>query len=194
MTEEPVSYSALLISLYETSDEALFETVKEHLAKGEDPNLASSYGETPLGQAFFRGRMDVFSLLLDHGADLSGTHWGSLHKAVALGNWMFAATTSDQYWGPGWQSSMLLSNNARPIPSLAFGRNLTTPFRSRWLSWLGSWDLSVLAGFLEDDGPDRMRFRHAMLRDAAYGGLSFRRREELHGPPELRPDALGHEQ
>ncbi len=39
---------------------------------------------------------------------------------------------------------------------------------------------SQLAGFLEFDGSDRMRFRHALLRDAAYEGLSFRRRQELH--------------
>jgi class 3 adenylate cyclase/tetratricopeptide (TPR) repeat protein len=37
-----------------------------------------------------------------------------------------------------------------------------------------------LAGFLEDDGPGRVRFRHAMIRDVAYSGLSFQRRRELH--------------
>jgi len=30
--------------------------------------------------------MDVFSLLLDHGADLSAMRWGPLHRAVALGD------------------------------------------------------------------------------------------------------------
>ena len=37
-----------------------------------------------------------------------------------------------------------------------------------------------LAGFLSADGPDRMRFRHGLLRDVAYEGLSYRRRRELH--------------
>ena len=73
------------------------------------------------------------------------------YLGVALGNWMLAATTSDQYWGPSWQSSMLLSNNARPIPSFTLGRNLTTPFETKWLSWLGPWDISVLWGYLEGD-------------------------------------------
>lgn len=73
------------------------------------------------------------------------------YLGMALGNWMFAATTSDQYWGPGWQSSMLLSNNARPIPSFTVGRNLTTPFETKWLNWLGPWDISVLWGFLEQN-------------------------------------------
>ena len=38
----------------------------------------------------------------------------------------------------------------------------------------------TLAGFLEPDGSGRFRFRHALARDVAYDGLSFRRRRELH--------------
>jgi class 3 adenylate cyclase/predicted ATPase len=37
-----------------------------------------------------------------------------------------------------------------------------------------------LAGYLDPDGSRRLHFRHAVLRDAAYAGLSFRRRRELH--------------
>ena len=33
---------------------------------------------------------------------------------------------------------------------------------------------------LEREGPDRITFRHAMLRDVAYEGLPYRRRRELH--------------
>lgn len=37
-----------------------------------------------------------------------------------------------------------------------------------------------LADFLDSDEGDRLRFRHAMIRDVAYRGLSFKRRRELH--------------
>lgn len=37
-----------------------------------------------------------------------------------------------------------------------------------------------LASFLEPDEADRMRFRHALLRDTAYEGLSYKKRRELH--------------
>lgn len=73
------------------------------------------------------------------------------YLGVALGNWMLAASTSERYWGPGWQSSMILSNNARPIPAFTLERNLTTPFENRWLSWLGPWDMAIMWGFLDDD-------------------------------------------
>jgi class 3 adenylate cyclase/tetratricopeptide (TPR) repeat protein len=34
--------------------------------------------------------------------------------------------------------------------------------------------------FIEDDGEDTLRFRHALIRDAAYEGLPYRLRQELH--------------
>ena len=37
-----------------------------------------------------------------------------------------------------------------------------------------------LDAILEREGPDRITFRHAMLRDVAYQGLPYRRRRELH--------------
>ncbi len=37
-----------------------------------------------------------------------------------------------------------------------------------------------LLGFLVSNGPDRLRFRHGLLRDVAYEGLPYRRRRELH--------------
>ena len=40
--------------------------------------------------------------------------------------------------------------------------------------------LDRLAGFLLPDGDDGLVFRHGLLRDAAYHGLSFRRRRALH--------------
>jgi class 3 adenylate cyclase/tetratricopeptide (TPR) repeat protein len=40
--------------------------------------------------------------------------------------------------------------------------------------------LDQLSGVLEPDGAGRYRFRHALLRDAAYDGLPFRRRQDLH--------------
>ena len=74
----------------------------------------------------------------------------------------------------------------------------------RWASVLGvSFSGSLIVGVLEDDPqvgvaseawdrlgefverdpevPGAFRFRHALIRDAAYQGLSYRRRRELHG-------------
>ena len=42
----------------------------------------------------------------------------------------------------------------------------------------GAW--GRLASFVDDEGDGGYRFRHALMRDAAYEGLPFRRRKELH--------------
>lgn len=71
--------------------------------------------------------------------------------AADWGNVTFAASTMDRWWGPGWDGSLILSNNARPIPSLTIGRNRTHAFETKWLSWLGPWDLEVMFGQMEED-------------------------------------------
>lgn len=71
--------------------------------------------------------------------------------AVALGNWTIAASTLDRWWGPAWDSSLILSSNARPIPALTLNRRFTDSFDSNWLSWIGPWDLSVIFGQLEEE-------------------------------------------
>ncbi len=44
----------------------------------------------------------------------------------------------------------------------------------------GTSDIHSLEGLLVADGPGRLRFRHALLRDVAYEGLAYRTRLELH--------------
>jgi class 3 adenylate cyclase/tetratricopeptide (TPR) repeat protein len=41
-------------------------------------------------------------------------------------------------------------------------------------------DLAALSAFLAPDGPDRMRFRASVVRDAAYEGTAFRARATMH--------------
>lgn len=71
------------------------------------------------------------------------------YAAVAIGNVMVSAGALDRWWGPGYDGSLILSNNARPIPAISIERNDTAPFRSRWLSWIGPWDASFVWGQLE---------------------------------------------
>jgi hypothetical protein len=66
-----------------------------------------------------------------------------------IGNVMISAGLVDRWWGPGWEGSLILSNNARPIPALTIERNYSDPFETRLLSWLGPWRLGVMFGQLE---------------------------------------------
>ena len=83
---------------------------------------------------------------------------------VVVGNWSVAASTQQRWWGPGWDGSLILSNNARPIPSLTIDRIFTDAFETRWLSWLGPWDFSVMFGQLE---------RERAIPNAQFFGMRF---------------------
>ena len=73
------------------------------------------------------------------------------YVAMSLGNWMLSAGYLDRWWGPGWEGSLILSSNARPVPAIAFDRNEPTPFDVPVLRWLGPWRLSTFMGQLESD-------------------------------------------
>ena len=86
--------------------------------------------------------------------DDESTRLDGSYAGVALGNWMLSANALDRWWGPGWEASQILSNNARPIPAVMIERNSSRPFKTPWLSWLGPWKLVVFNGFLEKERND----------------------------------------
>ncbi len=73
------------------------------------------------------------------------------YLAAAAGNWVFGAGAIDRWWGPGWQSSLILSNNARPMPALWVNRNNSHAPEADWLKWLGPWQFTAFAGQYESD-------------------------------------------
>ncbi|MCG8392817.1 MAG: capsule assembly Wzi family protein [Pseudomonadales bacterium] len=73
------------------------------------------------------------------------------YLAGVVGNWQLGVGAIDRWWGPGWQSSLALSNNARPVPGIWLSRHMPLAPESPWLSWIGPWDLQLIAGQLEQD-------------------------------------------
>lgn len=74
------------------------------------------------------------------------------YAAVNVGNVVFSAGYFDRWWGPGWDGSLILSTNARPVPALTIERKTSEAFETRWLSWLGPWRASLSIGQAEDAG------------------------------------------
>lgn len=88
------------------------------------------------------------------------TRFDGSHLAVLWHNWALSAGFTERWWGPGWDGSLILSNNARPIPALSVQRHRSDPFDTRWLSWLGPWQFVTTLGRLEHDRdvPDALFF------------------------------------
>ena len=84
---------------------------------------------------------------------------GSYVTAV-WGNTLFSVSAMDRWWGPGWEGSLILSNNARPVPMISIERNYSDPFNTKWLSWIGPWSAQIFFGQLESDRavPDTQLF------------------------------------
>ncbi|HEY9136328.1 MAG TPA: capsule assembly Wzi family protein [Pseudomonadales bacterium] len=73
------------------------------------------------------------------------------YLAGLWGNWQLSVGAVDRWWGPGWHSSMILSNSARPVPGLSLQRNYSDAFSLPLLKWLGPWQLVLFGGQLESD-------------------------------------------
>ena len=73
------------------------------------------------------------------------------YLAATAGNWVFGAGAIDRWWGPGWQSSLILSNNARPMPAVWLNRKDASEPETSWLKWLGPWQFTAFAGQLESE-------------------------------------------
>ena len=73
------------------------------------------------------------------------------YVASSLGNWKFTVGKQSRWWGPSWDGSLILSNNARPIPSLSMENISSKAFNNKWLHWLGPNKLHMFIGQLESD-------------------------------------------
>jgi hypothetical protein len=67
------------------------------------------------------------------------------------GNWAITAGAIERWWGPSWESALLLSNAALPVPSISIQRNTSEPFDIALLRWLGPWQFVGYVGQLDGD-------------------------------------------
>jgi hypothetical protein len=102
-----------------------------------------------LGNHFAMNLQGSYVVDPDDGQDFraDGSYLG-----LNFGNYMLSVGLMQRWWGPGWDSSLILSTNARPIPSVTLERNYTDPFKSKWLSWIGPWRASIAMGRAESEG------------------------------------------
>ena len=134
--------SQLFLTLAASNQEPLFRGYSTTPRDESEAQLsASTLGKHWAGQisvSYVDGERDTRHLRADDS-----------YLAGLLGNWQLGVGAIDRWWGPGWQSSLVLSNNARPVPALWVSRQVPYAPQSPWLHWIGPWDLRVFAGQLE---------------------------------------------
>jgi len=78
-------------------------------------------------------------------------HLDSSYLSQDIGNWSAYAGAFDRWWGPGRESTLILSNNARPMPSVGLRRIEPKAFETKWLSWIGPWQWDMFVAKMEKD-------------------------------------------
>lgn len=73
------------------------------------------------------------------------------YLAAYIGNWVVSVGQQDRWWGPGWDSSLVLTNNARPIPALALSRKSAEPFVIPFTDYGIPWTVTSFMGVMDDN-------------------------------------------
>ena len=135
-------------------------TFKAKVGAADDASRIRSFQDTPRGKVEAAAGVgwigDWFSVDLnvqyvDSDQDDEDFRYDDSMLGIVLDNYSVTASTMQRWWGPGWDGSLILSNNARPMPSLTIDRVFTDAFETKWLSWLGPWDLSIMFGQMEEE-------------------------------------------
>ncbi len=140
--------------------------------------------ETELGAAIswlgerFAARLEVAAVA--DAADGQDLRLDGSYVGVNVGNFMISAGAMTRWWGPGWDGSLILGSNARPIPSLTIERNYSDAFRTPWLRWIGPWRASIAVGQSEG-GTTAREGQLAVLPDVKFlaARVNFRPRPWL---------------
>ena len=114
--------------------------------------IAGTVGDRWGGRFELTGAVDPDD---DEAVRLDGSYF-----AGQFGNWIVTAGAQDRWWGSGWEGSLILSNNARPVPALSLDRAVSKPFETKWLSWIGPWRLTTFMGYMDGDRGD---YDHPLL-------------------------------
>jgi capsule assembly protein Wzi len=118
--------------------------------------LAREDGELGAGLAYDSGRfsLGVEVTAVADPADGDELRADGSQATVQWGNWLISANTLDRWWGPGHEGSLILSNNARPMPTVMVERAEARQFGPAWLSWLGPWRMSFGISQMENSRQD----------------------------------------
>ncbi|MBU1311776.1 MAG: capsule assembly Wzi family protein [Gammaproteobacteria bacterium] len=129
------------VKLKASSDPSLFQSFGESYFEQSSVSVFKEYlGDNWAGKSQLNYRNTA-----DNNTEQDLTYDGS-YLALIAGNWVLAVDQLPLWWGPGQQSSLLLSNNARPIPSLRISRHSWQASEASLFSWLGPWSFTAYLG------------------------------------------------
>lgn len=157
----PESVASAYINVKMHAKTVLMQQSRIKVNAANNTNRFTSFGDT------FRDKSSV-----ELSSSLAGKHWaGKLgvgyaldpvdgkelrfddsYLAVNWGNWVITAGLQNRWWGPGWDTDMALTNNARPIPAVSLSRNSSEAFELPFFNEVKiPWTLTTFMGKMEKE-------------------------------------------
>jgi len=90
-------------------------------------------------------------------------HYDNSYFGVVMGNWVGLIGSVERWWGPSWNSSLIMTNNARPTTGISLQRNYSEASELPVIKWLGPWTTNMFVTKLDDE-------RH--IKDAKLVGMT----------------------
>jgi hypothetical protein len=132
----------------------------ENYTPGNSAQLSTPEGRSQLGDVSVAGRLGARlevspnSLQMQFsGMGAEGQNQLRLDGASAVlgwAGWNLQAFSRQNWWGPGWQSSMVNGHNNPAWLGAGIQRGSAVPSDSVWLSWMGPWSLDVFVAKAQD--------------------------------------------
>jgi len=79
------------------------------------------------------------------------TRYDGSYVAAFAGNWVITLGMQDRWWGPGWDSNLAMTNNARPMPTIALSRKSSQPFSIPFTEIKIPWTVTSYMGKMNDE-------------------------------------------
>jgi len=157
----PESAASAYINVKAHAKTVLLQQSRVKLNAANNTNRFTSFGDTfrdkntidlssSLVGKSWAGKLSV-SYAIDP-VDGKEQRFDDSYLAVNWGNWILTAGLQNRWWGPGWDTNMALTNNARPIPAISFSRNSSEAFELPFFNDVKiPWTLTTFMGKMEKE-------------------------------------------
>lgn len=98
-----------------------------------------------------------------------------------FGNWTLGAGLRERHWSPSRYRSLILSRNARPLPSVWLEKSTPSAFETPLLAWLGPWDGEVFVTGRDGSADARLFGMRLRIRPLAGLEIDFQRTAQWSG-------------
>ena len=79
------------------------------------------------------------------------TRFDESYIAAFMGNWVLSFGSQSRWYGPTWDTSLSLTNNARPITALTISRKSAEPFNIPFTEFDIPWTVTSFMGKMDDE-------------------------------------------